>query len=190
MTAPRLGTVVITVGTFAPPTVAFVSSVGNHANTSPLQLNGPLPEIFDIENNNADVVSMDVLISDSDALTTTPNFIQGVVPNSPQQLTVAADVSAGGGISSGATTSTVSAVAIQPVIIFGPVKNVPVGTQNTTLYYSVGDVFANTNFCYDLPPGTSSNETVNIQAISGFNLPSVDWQWQSLPAGISVAQCG
>jgi hypothetical protein len=186
VTAQRLGTVNITVGTFAPPTVLVVSSVSNHVNTSPLQLNGPLPEKFDIQNNNIDVVSMDLLISDSDALTTTPNFIQNTTPGVAHQLTVAADISPGGGISTGSTTSTVSAVAVQPVIILGEVKNTPVGTQNTTLYYDVGDVFANTNFCYDLPPGASSNEVVNIQASPGFNLPSVDWQWQNLPAGITV----
>lgn len=188
-TAQRLGTIEVTTGGGAFASVNVTSSVGNHSNTAPKQLNGPLPEIFNIQAESLTAIdSLDLLISDSNAITTTPNFIQGTNTGIAHAISVAADVTSGGFISTGATTSTVSAVAVQPtpIIIFGGVKNTPVGTNNTTLYYNVGDVYGSSNFCYDLLPGQSVPVSITISILSGFNLPSVDWQWSSLPAGLSV----
>jgi hypothetical protein len=180
------------------------TNIGPPGCTSPtcqtIQINGPLPEAFTLTASvnscsagNGCPGSADISFTDSFMTVTTPQVstVQVTSPGNTLPVRVKAADNPDGSINYGPATVNVSVNAIQ-ASFFGSVRTPtpdPVGTQ-FVMNFSIGDLQVYAPACVSIPPQDTSAIPLSLswQVLNGFNVPSVQWEWQDpnhIPIGAS-----
>ncbi len=170
------------------------TNIGPPGCTSPtcqtIQINGPLPEAFTLtatvnscSAGNGCPGTADISFTDSFLTVTTPQVstVQVTSPGNTLPVRVKAGDNPDGSINVGPAKVNVSVNAVQ-ASFFGSARTPtpdPVGTQ-FDMNFSIGDLFLAAPSCVSIPPQDSSAIPVsfNWQISNGFNVPSVQWEWQ------------
>ena len=183
----------------SPATIALASDRSNIAGcvvgqgcgtpNSSVQINGPLPEAFNLTatvafcSSGPCVGPVDISFTDTFATVTTPQIgtVQVTSPGNTLAVRVRAADNPDGSINTGAASVITSVSAIQAPFAGAhqPTPD-PVGNNQFTMAFNVGDLFISTSPCYAVQPGnpTPVNVGVTLTAYSGFNVPSVAWEWE------------
>jgi hypothetical protein len=201
VTAQRQATIHVQV-TGQSKTPAGVNLVSDRNNIAPcpdgcatpqstVQLNGPLPEALTLTGSiascsagngcpgNADVTFTDTYMTVTTPPLTTVPFSQ---TGSPFAIRVKAADNPDGSVNTGLAQVAVSVSAIQASFLGGartPNPD-PVGTQ-FVMNFNIGDLSVGVGgSCLTVPPGASAalSYPVSLFSAVGFNLPSVQWEWQ------------
>ena len=200
VTAQRQVTIhvqILNVGT-SPGTVVLTSDRNNICPSpngcggtpaTPVQINGPLPENFTLTASlsfcsaGSCPGSADVSFTDPAAITSSPisQTIQVTSPGNTLAGQVKAQPAPDGNFNTGAASVqvSVSAVQAQPFAARQPGPD-PVGSNQFTMFYNIGDIFFNSNTCLSIPPQGPKplDYGPTIDAFSGFNVPTISWEWQ------------
>jgi len=166
-----------------PPAIIVTSSAGNTTNTNPVELNGPLTDALTLTATRSDNVttgSVTLGLTET-TVTSTPPQLTSIPYRSPQPVDFNAAIDGSGNVTTGPAS-----------VLVTPSQAVPAaGPQTTTLYFNIGDI------TLSLPSGTTCIQigagnqapvpSFSINAISGFNVPTVTWQWSGL-SGVTVNQ--
>ncbi len=204
VTAVRSLTIHITVNGGTPADTVTLTSSPNNALAgfpstcsgpcTPVQIDGLLVETVTLTATRSGGTSgaTDLVFSDDGAtiisrVTTSgsPQVQQltAVPYNTPAQVNFAADEGASGILNNGPGYSIVSATAVTTAQRGAPPLDL-VGSQQTTLYFNVGDIDINLA-CIDFGPGESQPVSIPILNLSGFSKP-ISWQWIST-GGLNVS---
>jgi len=167
-----------------PPNIIVTSSRGNNTAANPVELNGILNEAMTLTATRSDGVatgSVTLTLADSTGVGDNPAQFSSIPYNAPQPAEFFATLDGSGNVTTGLATVTVTPSNAVP----------PAGPQTTTLFYNVGDInlsLPSGTICVQIGPGSQAPVPgFSINAISGFNLPSVSWQWAGL-TGVTVNQ--
>lgn len=171
----------ITIG--IPPGIIIASSQGNTTSASPVELNGPLTDALTLTATRSDNVTTGsvTLGFTGSTVTSTPAQLTSIPYGSPQPVDFVATIDASGNVTTGPASVTVTPSNATP----------PAGPQPTTLFFNIGDInlsLPSGTIC--IPIGTGNQALVpsfSINALSGFNVPTVNWQWAGL-SGVTVSQ--
>lgn len=204
VTAVRSLTIHVTVNGGAQADTVTITASPNNALTgfpssctgpcTPLQIDGLLVETVTLTATRSGGTSgaTDLVFSDDGStiisrVTTSgsPQVQQlAAVPyNTPVPVNFAADEGVSGILNDGPGYSVVSATAVTTAQRGAPPLE-PVGSQQTTLYFNVGDIDINLA-CIDFGPGESQPVSIPILNLSGFSKP-ISWQWIST-GGLNVS---
>jgi len=175
-------TLSITIG--IPPAIIITSSRGNTASANAVELNGILPEALTLTATRSDNIttgSVTLTLTDSAPVTNNPAQFTAIPYGSPQAADFFATLDAGGNVTTGFTTVQVT-----------PSNPVPAaGLQPTTLFFDVGDInlsLPSGTICIQIGAGNLAPlPAFGINSLSGFNIPTVNWQWAGL-SGVTVNQ--
>ncbi|MGC2322376.1 MAG: CARDB domain-containing protein, partial [Terriglobales bacterium] len=168
----------------SPPAITITSSRANTSSANPVELNGILPELVNLTATRPDNAagSVTLTFTDQPQVANSPTQLTSIPYNTPEPADFFATLDAGGNVTTGATSVQVT-----------PTNAVPAATSNpTTLFFNVGDILLSLpagTIC--IPIGAGGQAPVPgfaINAVSGFNVPTVSWQWAGLSAGVSVNQ--
>ncbi|HUQ50208.1 MAG TPA: CARDB domain-containing protein [Terriglobales bacterium] len=189
VTAQRSTVIHVTVNSGLPVDLVTIASSANNACISactPVQIDGLLVESITLTPTRSGGSSgaTDLIFSDDGDVI---SRVTAVGAQQPQQLTAmpygvgipvnfAAEDDGSGNVFAGPSTVTVSATAVSTAARNNPRLD-PVGSQQTTLQFNVGDVDLNYG-CIAVTPGQSQIFTFNWSAFSGFN-QNVSWNWVS-----------
>ena len=193
VTAQRQTTVFVDVGTGAPAAQVFVTPSPDNTST-PRQLNGTLPEQETLTVTKSGLLcdgpctgSVDLHFTDDPKVVSTPQQIKALPYKTPATATFAAAENADGSINPGDANTIVSATSVQITAVRTLPITPVVGTQQTSLLFRVGDIFISVPpGCTAIKPnGGTASLTIGYVPVSGFNAPSVDFQW-TLPSGVTV----
>jgi hypothetical protein len=153
---------------------------------STLELNGPLAQTMTLtpvrsdklQGGNATLVITDI---DPTRTSTSPQLVNSVpIGSAGGPVTVTAAIDASGNISQGPAQ----------VLVTATTQGVPTaGPQLTTLFFNIGDISLSLQGtpCIPVVSGQAQLSAFTINALSGFSIPTVDWQWSGL-GGASVDQ--
>ena len=172
----------ITIG--IPPAIIITSSRGNTASANAVELNGILPEALTLTATRSDGTtagSVTLTLTDSAPVANNPAQFTSIPYGSPQAADFFATLDAGGNVTTGFTTVQVT-----------PSNPVPAaGLQPTPLFFDVGDInltLPSGTICIQIGAGNLAPlPAFSINALSGFNVPTVNWQWAGL-SGVTVNQ--
>ncbi|MFI5108599.1 MAG: CARDB domain-containing protein, partial [Terriglobales bacterium] len=175
-------TLSITIG--IPPAIIITSSRGNTASANAVELNGILPEALTLTATRSDNIttgSVTLTLTDSPQVANNPAQFTSIPYGAPQAADFFATLDAGGNVTTGPTTAQVT-----------PSNPVPAaGLQPTTLFYNIGDInlsLPSGTICIPIGAGNLAPvPSFSINVISGFNVPTVSWQWAGL-SGVTVNQ--
>lgn len=162
-------------------TILIASSQGNTTVANQVELNGPLADALTLTATRSDSITKGsvTLTLTGATITSTPSQLISIPYATPEPVDFAADIDASGNVTIGPATVTVTPSNATP----------PVGSQPTTLFFNIGDIsLSGTPSCLLLTAGQTAPFTFFITGSSGFNLPTVNWQWAGFPAGVSVNQ--
>jgi hypothetical protein len=172
-----------------PPAIIVTSSAQNTVNTNPVELNGPLTDALTLTATRSDGITTGcspnpcsvTLTLTGSQVTSTPPQLTSIPYGSPQPVDFAAAIDASGNVTTGPASVTVTPSNATP----------PAGTQPTSLFFNTGDLnlsLPSGTIC--IPIGTGNLAPLpsfSINALSGFNVPTVNWQWAGL-SGVTVNQ--
>jgi len=197
-TAQRQATVHIQVSNASSQgdTVTVTSTRNNAcANGCPaVQINGLLNENVGLTPTRSagSTGSVDLHFTDPSAVisnvTTSGSFqspiLHGVPYGVAANVFFAAAQDATGAVSPGPAQVTVSATSIQTSAMRGAPTPQPVGPNQTTLQFNVGDLQLTSQPCFNLAPGAEGVLQLTFTPLGGFNVPSISWSLASLPPGV------
>jgi hypothetical protein len=165
-----------------PTAIIVTSSAGNTVNTSPLQLDGPLTAPLTLTATRSDnVTTGSVSLAFTGTLvTSTPSQLTSIPYATPEPVDFAATIDASGNVTTGQASVTVTPSNATPFA----------GSQPSTLFFNIGDiVLTGAPTCTQILPASQTQLPMfTITAVSGFNISSVNWQWNGLPGGVTVDQ--
>jgi len=164
-------------------TIIIASSQGNTTSANAVELNGPLTDALTLTATRSDSITTGsvTLTFTGSTIASTPSQLNSIPYATPEPVDFAATIDASGNVTTGSASVTVTPSNVVPAI----------GLQPSTLFFNIGDVnLSATPSCLVLTGGQTPAFTFTINAVSGFNIPSVNWQWSGFPAGISVSQGG
>jgi hypothetical protein len=207
VTSKRGTTVHINVNGGVPVTAVSVSSsAGNAQAGNPStcsggctvrQINGALSDTMDITATGGSG-TVDLIFTDDNAIvsnvsvpsgTPGPQYLNAVPYNSPRTISFA-PLDTAGNVTAGAANVVVSAVAATTAARGGPIQE-KVGTQQTTLYFNIGDLTVSPNFLcgIQVAPGGTTHVDFNFVPNHGFDQSSLLYNWTSFAgAFVTLAQ--
>ena len=168
----------------SPPSITVTSSRGNTSNANPIELNGILAEAMTLTATRPDTSqgSVTLAFTDQPQIANSPTQLTSIPYNTPEAVDFSATIDAGGNVTTGPTSALITPTNANPTA----------APSSATLYFSVGDILLTLpsgTVC--IPIGAGGQAPVpafSISAISGFNVPTVSWQWSGLGAGVSINQ--
>ncbi len=195
VTAHRQATIHITVGTGLATSVSITSDRSNvgpdgciSACPVAMQIDGPLVYTVNLTPSGAAGL-LDLFFSDQGSSVVSnvdingnqlPPAINNVAFGVPTAVTFAAAEDSSGFITSGPTSSVISAVASSPAARKYDPQDV-IGSRNSRIYFNIGDIFTNTPFCTAVPSGgVTTSLTVNWQPVNGFQTDVSNITWTAL----------
>jgi hypothetical protein len=169
-----------------PPNASPGDNSGCVSGCTPLQVNGIILESVDLTPTNSittageiDMVFTDTggIVSNLDTSGTQLSPVILAMPyGSTQPVLFGAVANAAGNVAVGPAEVVISpgGITTSAVPTFPPPDKV--GTQQTTLYFNVGDInITQTPACVAIPPGTTVNVDIDFATLGGFNEPSFDY---------------
>jgi len=187
--APGGSTSAASVFTVNPPTAISITCMSGPGKpcSNPIQLNGPLTETGTITPNvvagNPPGGTVTLTLTDAPEITSSPNQFPNVSYGTAQAVDATAAIS-NGGVITGMTSITVTPSNPQPP---GSVSNL----APTVFSFNIGDInlsLPSGTICIQIGAGNLAPlPSFSINALSGFNVPTVSWQWAGL-SGVTVNQ--
>lgn len=191
----------------SPANITLVSDANNIASCVPgqscgtppatAQINGPLPDGFTLTASvsfcsvGPCVGNIDVSFNDTFMTATTPQMstIGVTSPGNTIAARVKAATNADGSINTGPATVIASVSGVQAPFSGSrqPTPD-PVGNNQFALAFNIGDIFVNSSSCVGIQPGNTAAVQLPLtwNAVSGFNVPSLAWEWEDsnhIPVG-------
>lgn len=167
-----------------------------NAINTPVQLNGVIPKTIDLTVTRSGCTpgacagAVDLHFTDDSGVVSLPSAARqqllAVPYDIPQTVDFAAEEFSGGFLSPGPANVIVSATAAQTSAVRTNPATPPVGTNNITLQFNVGDLNLAPTGCIALPPGATTSMTITWVPVSGFNAPQLDWQWSSFNGLVTI----
>ncbi|MCU1306393.1 MAG: hypothetical protein JWN45_1088 [Acidobacteriaceae bacterium] len=197
VTSERSTTVHINVaGTITP--VIITSSISNALPTNPpsscsggcivRQINGYLVDSLDLTATGG-TGTVDLIFTDDNPIVSNvsvpsgspgPQYLNAVAYNSPRPINFA-PLDNNGAVTPGPANVIVSAVAATTAARGGPIQE-KVGTQQTTLYFNIGDLLVSPSSACSIqipPNGGTAHVVMSFLPLSGFNQPTLTYNWTS-----------